>query len=279
MPGKFDFMGGLEPTGLKDREIFYKNEFDLQSIREWLSYRKFEDEKKDTAFAMIVGRHSDVYVPEFESIKNKVVVIDDYVDLKDMTEYILRYLPEGVYYDRNIYTDIEECKKCENCYKNCWGCDCYVGQELAFDIDPENVTCPVHGTLNDKLEKGIATKFCMYEFETVRNSTMKLWEILEKDFTDMRVVYSGRGFHIHVLDTKATKMNYEERKSLARELTKFHIDEWVTSGGSRLIRLPYSLNGIVSRIVTPLDIDEVTSFDPRYDKRSIPDYLQEREEG
>ncbi len=275
MPGKFDFMEGLEPTGLKERETFYKNEFELQSVRKWLSHRSFEDEKKDTAFAMIVGRHSNIYLPEFESIKNKVVVIDEYQDLEDMNEYVLQYLPEGVYYDRNVYTDIEECKKCESCYKNCWSCRCYLGQELAFDIDPENVTCPVHGTLNDKLKKGIATKFCMYEFETVRNSTVKLWQLLEKDFNEMRVVYSGRGFHIHVLDDEAVKMSYEERRSLAQKLSEFYIDEWVTIGGSRLIRLPYSLNGIVSRIVTPLDIDEVSNFDPRYDERAIPEYVKE----
>lgn len=276
MSGKFDFLEGLEPTGLKEREIFYKNEFKLESVRKWLSHRKFEDKRKDTVFAMIVGRHSNIYLPEFESIKNKVVVIDEYEDLKDMTGYVLRYLPEGVYYDRNVYTDIEECKNCEKCYRNCWGCSCYMGQELAFDIDPENVTCPVHGTLNDRLEKGIATKFCMYEFETVRNSTVKLWEILEKDFTNMRAVYSGRGFHIHVMDDEAVRMTYEERKSIAHKLSNFYIDEWVTRGGSRLIRLPYSLNGIVSRIVTPLEIDEVTSFDPRYDDRCVPNFLQEK---
>ncbi|MFP3910191.1 MAG: DNA primase [Archaeoglobaceae archaeon] len=274
MPGKFDFLEGLEPTGLKEREIFYKNEFKLESVRRWLSHRKFEDERKDTVFAMIVGRHSNIYLPEFESIKNKVVVIDEYIDLEDMIEYVLRYLPEGLYYDRNVYTDIEECKECENCYKNCWDCSCYVGQELAFDIDPENVTCPVHGTLNDKLEKGLGMKFCMYEFEVVKGSTVRLWEMLEKDYTNIRVVYSGRGFHIHVLDEEALKMTYEERKILAQKASKYHIDEWVTGGGSRLIRLPYSLNGFVSRIVTPLDIDEVTNFDPRYDDRYIPEYVE-----
>ncbi|MFO7967248.1 MAG: DNA primase small subunit domain-containing protein [Archaeoglobaceae archaeon] len=277
MPGKFDFLEGLEPTGLKEREVFYNNEFELQLVRKWLSYRRLENEKKDTVFAMMVGRHSNVYLPELESIKNKIVVIDEYQDLEDMNEYVLSYLPEGVYYDRNFYTDLEECNKCENCYKNCWDCECYTGQELAFDIDPENVTCPVHGTLHDKLEKGIATKFCMYEFEVVRDSTVKLWESLEKDFTDMRVVYSGRGFHIHVLDDEAVKMTYEERKALANEVSNLHIDEWVTSGGSRLIRLPFSLNGIVSKIVTPLNIGEVSSFDPRYDKRVIPEYIQARE--
>ncbi|MFB0515004.1 MAG: hypothetical protein ACETWG_00175, partial [Candidatus Neomarinimicrobiota bacterium] len=57
---------------------------------------------------------------------------------------------------------------------------------------------------------------------------------------------------------------YKKRKRFAEKLKRegFPIDEWVTSGGMRLIRLPYSLHGMVSRIVTPLDLSELGSFDP-----------------
>jgi DNA primase catalytic subunit len=53
----------------------------------------------------------------------------------------------------------------------------------------------------------------------------------------------------------------------------FHIDEWVTSGEMRLIRLPYSLNGLVSRLVLPLTRDELKSFDPIHDERALPGFL------
>ena len=56
----------------------------------------------------------------------------------------------------------------------------------------------------------------------------------------------------------------------------FHIDEWVTSGESRLIRLPFSLNGLVSRIVLPLKKDELESFDALHDKRCLPRFLEQR---
>ncbi len=51
------------------------------------------------------------------------------------------------------------------------------------------------------------------------------------------------------------------------------IDVWVTTGGSRLIRLPHSLHGMVSRIVLPLERDEVEGFDPMRDGRCLPGFL------
>jgi DNA primase catalytic subunit len=51
------------------------------------------------------------------------------------------------------------------------------------------------------------------------------------------------------------------------------MDEWVPSGGMRLIRLPYSLNGLVGRIVMPLAQKELEVFDPIGDKRTIPKFL------
>jgi len=270
----YEFPEGMRPSTLEERRIFYSKEFNIDSVSEWLIHRgKIEELRKNTVFAMIPGRHSNVYPPEFEDIKNKVVIIDDYSDFEDLRDYILRYLPEGVYYDRNVYSNIDECKECPKCYKKCWDCSCYLGQELAFDIDPENVTCPVHGTIDDKIEKGMGLSFCMYEFDIVKKSTLELWEELEEEFSKLRLVFSGRGFHIHVLDAHAVKMNYEERREIAKKFSKYYIDEWVTTGGSRLIRLPYSLNSLVSRIVLPLGIDEIENFDLRFDKRCIPEFM------
>ena len=72
----------------------------------------------------------------------------------------------------------------------------------------------------------------------------------------------ARGFHIHVFDQEAYKLNAKQRLIIAREVKRkgFSIDEWVTSGEMRLIRLPYSLNGLVSRIVLPLKKNELEGF-------------------
>ena len=146
---------------------------------------------------------------------------------------------------------------------------------MAFDLDPENVTCPVHGTLADKMKRNQGLSFCELELEIVRKEAIGLYEFLSERFSDLRVVYSGRGFHLHVLDKDAYALSTEERLSLAREAKQqgFHIDEWVTSGEYRLIRLPYSLNGLVSRIVLPLKKKELESFDAVHDNRCIPKFL------
>ncbi|MEK6988146.1 MAG: DNA primase, partial [Candidatus Thermoplasmatota archaeon] len=59
----------------------------------------------------------------------------------------------------------------------------------------------------------------------------------------------------------------KERTRLASRLgDRYAIDEWVTSGEMRLIRLPYSLHGMVSRVVVPLprgDLQDFSYDDPR----------------
>ena len=263
----YKFPKGMRPSKLDERKIFYEKEFDLKKVSEWLKHRDI----LNTAFAVIVGRHSNIFLPEYRDIKNKAVIIDNHKGLDDVLDYILQYLPEGVYYDRNIYKDIKICQKCEKNYKDCWNCENFVGQELAFDIDPENVDCPYHGTVKDKMERGEGLSFCMIEFKRVRKLTVKLYDELKGEFKKIKIVFSGRGFHIHVLDKKAVKMSKRERTEIAKEYSSYAIDEWVTNGEMRLIRLPYSLNGLVSRICLPLDANEVLKFDPR--NVAIPSFL------
>ncbi|MBC7130787.1 DNA primase, partial [Candidatus Bathyarchaeota archaeon] len=83
-------------------------------------------------------------------------------------------------------------------------------------------------------------------------------------------------FHIHVLDDYAYELNQQQRKAMAEEAKKkgFQIDPWVTTGEMRLIRLPYSLNGLVSRIVLPLEKGELERFNPVADERCIPKFLK-----
>ena len=179
-----------------------------------------------------------------------------------MKEQIIEFLPEAVYYDRNVY-DSDSSK---------------VGQELAFDLDPENITCPVHGTLADKMKRQQGLSFCELELEMVKKEAVGLYDYLAKRFSAVKAVYSGRGFHLHVLDKDAYRLGSKGRLDLAREVKAagFHIDEWVTSGEMRLIRLPYSLNGLVSRIVLPLTKGELEGFDAVHDQRCQPKFLKEK---
>jgi DNA primase catalytic subunit len=248
---------GMRYASLAERKLFYSQEFDLQPVKEWL--RPLED-LGHVVFAVIMGRHTRIFRREYAEDAATTILIENYENLKDVKMHILEFLPEAVYYDRNLYG--EEGK--------------VVGQELAFDLDPENLTCPVHGTLKDKMQRRQGLGFCKIELNMVKEETARLFERLQNLFSELKIVYSGRGFHIHVFDKEALSWKNQRRSALAKKLAKegFLIDEWVTSGGMRLIRLPYSLHGMVSRIVLPIAIGELPEFNPITDKRCLPKFLK-----
>lgn len=241
---------------LKERQKFYQKEFDVERLSDWF---KDWNENTKVKFAVIIGRHTRIFPRKYREDASTTIIIDEYNGFEDVKNQILEFLPESAYYDRNVYDEKQK----------------VIGQELAFDLDPENLTCPVHGTLADKMKRHQGLAFCELELSMVKEETIKLYEELEKRFSKMRVFYSGRGFHIHVFDKEPFIWSRRKRLSLARELKKkgFLIDEWVTTGGMRLIRLPYSLHGMVSRVVLPIEARELTKFNPLTDQRCIPKFL------
>jgi len=257
MRSRYNLPQGMRYSTLKERKEFYKKEFEAEKLVEWF---KGWNEKSAIKFAVIIGRHTRVFPKKYEEDASTTIIIDQYRDLDDAKTQILEFLPESVYYDRNVYDEKQR----------------IVGQELAFDLDPENLTCPVHGTLDDKMKRHQGLAFCELELNMVKKETIKLYEELEKQFSKMRVVYSGRGFHIHVFEREPFKWSYGKRRTFARKLKRqgFLIDEWVTTGGMRLIRLPYSLHGMVSRIVSPIRAEELKGFDPVTDTRCVPEFLK-----
>lgn len=209
----------------------------------------------------MIARHTGIYPKEYRKIRNQVIVLDEYNDLTELRDYLLQYLPEGAYYDRNLYAEPGSKQK--------------IGQELAFDLDPENINCPYHGDIEKKMRKNQGLSFCMYEYKAIRRYTAQLYQELKENYTDLRIVYSGRGFHIHIMDKETNFLSTKERKKIAQQIGKrYPIDEWVTQGETRLIRLPHSLHGMVSRICTQLESSEVPDFDFRTDPRCIPQYLK-----
>ena len=245
---------GMRYSTLEERKQFYTKEFDAQRVPEW-----FRSGLGKTKFAVIIGRHTKIYPEKYKQDASTTIIVDEYKNIEDVRMQILEFLPEAVYYDRNIY----DAK------------DSIIGQELAFDLDPENITCPIHGSLADKMKRKQGLSFCELEFDMVKQEAIGLYEFLMERFSDLKVVYSGRGFHLHVLDIEACRLSADERLTIAQEAkgAGFHIDDWVTSGEFRLIRLPYSLNGLVSRIALPLEKDELESFDAVHDKRCLPKFL------
>ncbi|MBS7641258.1 MAG: DNA primase [Candidatus Bathyarchaeia archaeon] len=246
---------GMRPSTLEERKQFYEREFNLDGVREWL-----RDWRGKVIFAVIIGRHTRIYPLEYADEASTTILIENYKGLEDVRSWILEFLPESVYYDRNVYDEEGH----------------ILGQELAFDIDPENFTCPIHGSLEDKMRRHQGLSFCELELDAARRETIRFYEVLSEIFTDLKIVYSGRGFHIHVFDEDAFNWSYEKRSAFARDMRNrgFIFDEWVTSGGMRLIRLPYSLHGMVSRIVMPVDISELERPNLVDDERFIPMFLR-----
>jgi len=251
---KYYLPEGMRYSTLEERKQFYTAEFDLGKVAEW-----FEERMSRVKFAVIIGRHTKIYPEKYKEDASTTIIIDEYHGLGEVRDQIIEFLPESAYYDRNVYD--------EN--------DRKTGQELAFDLDPENITCPIHGSLADKMKRHQGLSFCALELEMVRKQAISLYEYLEKEFSNMRIVYSGRGFHIHVFDPKAYALSDKKRRELAQTVKKkgFGIDEWVTAGDMRLIRLPYSLHGLVSRIVVPVEKSELERFNPVSDERCIPKFL------
>jgi len=256
MRARFNLPKGMRYSTLKERKEFYQKEFAVVRLSKWF---KGWDGNSWVKFAVIIGRHTRISPRKYREDASTTIIIDEYNDFEDVKKQVLEFLPESAYYDRNVYDKKQR----------------VVGQELAFDLDPENLTCPIHGTLAEKMKRHQGLAFCELELNMVKEETIRLYEELEKQFSRMRVVYSGRGFHVHVFDMEPLQWSRRKRLALAKELKKkgFLIDEWVTTGGMRLIRLPYSLHGMVSRVVLPIEARELTSFDPVTNPRCIPRFL------
>jgi DNA primase catalytic subunit len=265
------FPNGMRPSTLEERKAYYVSEFDLPRLTRWIGKRR-----NHMKLAMTLGRHSGIFMPDRARDKDNVVVIDDWRTAREIRSYAVRYLPEAMYYDRNRYDDVSECAHCGDDPARCNRCYNYLGQQLAFDLDPENVDCPYHGHIGTKMQAGRGLSFCMFEFKAVRRQAFELSSELSERYDKVSVVYSGRGFHVVVDDESAYSLTRKERTSIARKVARrYSIDEWVTIGDSRLMRLPYSLNAIVSRKCMIMKWGrDLLKFDPRTSREVTPQFMR-----
>ena len=267
----FEFPKGMRPSTLDERREFYREEFEITALSKWIGKRAHS-----LKFAMIMGRHTGIVMRSREKDKDNVIIIDDWDSARDLRGYALDYLPESMYYDRNRYVDVRECRRCARDRRACDQCRNHLGQQLAFDLDPENVDCPYHGHIGQKMQRGRGLSFCMIEFKAVRRQAVSLSEELRGRFDRVSMAYSGRGFHVVVDDEDAYLLTRKERQRIARAFSRrYSIDEWVTVGGSRLMRLPYSLNSLVSRrCMIMKDGRDLMKFDPRTSRTVLPKFVR-----
>lgn len=231
---------------LAERRRFYEKEFSLAKARRW-----FYAHHLPVPQICALDPGTDSRVMKKKAWGNALF----YVRFDEVQEKALKYLPEDIYYDRNQYDDAEEVLK-TLCFPHT------NRQELAFDIDANNIAC-------------MHTK----EREVCGQCVEKAWEAARLLVRELRghfhyrkivLIYSGRGFHVHVLDEKAFTLSYQQRALLARCFQKLPIDPWVTRGYIRLLRVPFTLNGVVSRVAVPL----ATPNDDSFRIQSIPRFLR-----
>ena len=226
----------FRPSTISEREEFYHIEFSIKKVKSWF---KKHNLPLPQICALDAGTDTGIILEK----KHKGNML--YFKFKDLIKKIKQYAPEDVYYDRNTYRNPKK-------VLNKLNFEDYQSQELVFDLDVENMAEDVNDKSLQKLYK----------------ITLKMKEELEEKFEKVHIVYSGRGFHIHIGDKCTKVMTLPERKAINAEFIDYPIDPWVSKGFIRLIRMPYSLNAIVSRTVLPIS----KKFNP---KKTYPKFMSE----
>ena len=244
------------PPTLKEREEYYANEFNPGKLSEM--------DFSPQIYAVDIG--SKTRINKFPEKKVQLIMLSPNLTPEQLKQKLIHHLPESVYYDRNIYTDAKQYYERKN-FKKFWTDENYTGQELCFDVDAENIK-----------EVKCSDGDCYTEvIKEAAKESLRLAAELRKQhgFQKISFVYSGRGFHVKVHDKETQSLTFKERTAINDTLKGFPIDRWVSGGFSKLIRLPFSLHGIVSRITTILKENELETFDPSTDERVIPQFLKQ----
>ncbi len=215
---------------LAEREQFYAKEFSVSKVKSW--FRK-NNLPLPQLCAVDAGSESGIILDKKQ--KNKML----YFKFSELNEKIKKYVPEDIYYDRNRYKNPDKILKTLD-FNNL---NNRVGEELVFDIDVDN--------FKQKNKKGKINNENLKKLYKIALKMRK--ELLNIGFKKIGIIYSGRGFHVHVFDKKASLLNVKQRDQLNKKLKNYPIDPWVSRGYIRLIRMPYSLHGLVSKIVTPVN--------------------------
>ena len=177
----------MRPSTLDERRRFYAREFDLRKVRSWFAGRRLPQ-----LCAVDAGSETGIIVDE--KLKGEVL----YFPFSELRKKLSKYAPEDVYYDRNVYDDPKRVLR--TLRFGAWR-----EQELVFDIDADNIPC-THPKTQDACPRCIAKAL---------SSAKRIKVTLGKEYRDVRIVYSGRGFHVHVLDDEAWRLSVAQREPLS----------------------------------------------------------------
>lgn len=154
-----------------------------------------------------------------------------FTDLRDLEDYIRATSPYAVYSSVALYTEPQEMEG-------------WFGAELVFDIDAKDL--PLR-RCQDLHESGRVCPICLEDAKELALDTLV---VLREDFgfEDVHIVYSGRGFHIRVLDDWVWELESKAREKIlayvssAEEITPGDLQSnriMLSSGYFRVFRLRF----------------------------------------
>ena len=250
---EFQFPYNLKPSRVGDRKKFYENEFDPDFASNW-----FNRKDGNLALALDVGSETTRYKPQFKKYLDKIVYIRNFEDLETLKKKIVNYAPEDLYFSPLEYKDGSLRDK----------------NELMFEINPDEIECNTCKFRKRKLGNNLKT-FCEECVEKAADKTLELFELLNSHFEQLKLVFNGIGYYIIVQDKEAMEFSRKYRRGLASRIIKeFPINQRLTIGEKDLIRLPGSLNGIVSRKVIEISKYDLHSPEDIYKMKSKPEFLK-----
>src|SRR3989344_3896751 len=156
---------------LKDRKEFYEKEFNIKKVASWLKKLSYKPQ------FFVIDEGSETRIIKDKSKLRKLIFFKPNINLKQLKQKLIKYLPEDVYYDRNVYKDPWKCLKNFN-FRNAPNSKNYLGQGLAFDVDPENINCPNCGNK-------FFPKFCEVCSKLAVGNAYKIYKELKKQFKNV----------------------------------------------------------------------------------------------
>ncbi|AIU69441.1 DNA primase [Thermococcus eurythermalis] len=170
----------LREVSREERELYYKGEWKAEMIPEFILK---ELEKREFGFD---------HTGEGPSDRKNV-----FADVRDLEDYIKATSPYAVYTSVALYREPAEMEG-------------WLGAELVFDIDAKDL--PLRRCM-DRHPSGQVCPICLEDAKELAKDTLV---VLKEDFgfENVHVVYSGRGYHIRVLDEWALRLDSKARERI-----------------------------------------------------------------
>jgi hypothetical protein len=242
----------FRPSLLEEREAFYRR-LDPEQLRSYFAFFP-----SPPLFSIGVREIPDA--EETDSLPPLVLYELEAQSIAQLVDALIAYAPESVYYNKNMCREPGECLACEKLSsllgRACFTCPNSIGHEIVFDLDPENYACDRCGPLDDREIESFCPDCLRYALQ----DALRLHTVLcQEGFEQIALVYTGRGCHVHVHDPQTFTWSAQERERLIAhvESKSIQFDPFVTTGEMFLIRLPFSLHGLVHRVVTPVSKEEL----------------------